>query len=747
MWSPRSSFRRRVLSVLPALGLLLALPCAAADEALPPLRLQKLAVGTRCFGFLPCTQIDPFGLRLRAAVLAVFRPEKGHDRDFYAARIQIAPSVTLFEWAEIGVAIPFTLYKNAVGVTSIYEPLEPFGRVRSPLEKPLGGVATTVFVRLHIASGPFAGGLPPLPESETGAPSPSPDLVQQGIEAYRQKTQFEGGLALTKRIGPVTFTGAFGTSISVDGDRVEVEGGGEIAYHFKLLHVFLQMQGLGVPKCPPAEAKLKFCDSTFRFAAGARFDWDLGQGGLLISTGSGAAEPGWSVGAQLGLDYDETTRHRHGDGIEAAERRWERLFARLRQGWAEWQAAAVMWPPEQVPQHIGPRPAGPFSGLVSGAPPPQSSWLDALLDHSADQLQSVSINPDTPQAVAGPSGVPSAKALAKRQLGKRPGVRHPFGPIRQAIAAAQRVQIPEQLPTFQIQGGDPDWLKAEQLDHVLRAAKEQLREAEQQQWRDSPQVPPIEKPILNWLATAPARAVLGLLAMSGPGRRAEAEEQMRKLRPLKCTPAEEEACGAIEEMLDLTATVLAPSAAEAAVARQGMLALARQGAREAGHAAEFAAAERAALGTAAEECATSLEQNGPRFASLLDRLPPRLNPLNYECCGLGSNFGNMRFKPSSSRTAAGANEAIEAIAEHGFPGITPARVLQTGGNKIKATTAQELNEALGKNLSPREWGRALEELKAAEDLRHNFHGRILSNGEYVDPHTGESLGNLLEYLP
>jgi len=41
--------------------------------------------------------------------------------------------------------------------------------------------------------------------------------------------------------------------------------------------------------------------------------------------------------------------------------------------------------------------------------------------------------------------------------------------------------------------------------------------------------------------TAPARGVLGLLAMSGPGRRAEAEEQMRKLRPLPCSPAEEEA--------------------------------------------------------------------------------------------------------------------------------------------------------------------------------------------------------------
>jgi hypothetical protein len=107
-------------------------------EVLPPLRVPNLAIGTRCFGFLPCTWIDPFGLRLRAAVLAVFRPEKGHDRDFYAARIQIAPSITLMQWAEIGVAIPITLYKKDIGVTTVYEPLQPFGRVRIPLEQMLG---------------------------------------------------------------------------------------------------------------------------------------------------------------------------------------------------------------------------------------------------------------------------------------------------------------------------------------------------------------------------------------------------------------------------------------------------------------------------------------------------------------------------------------------------------------------------------------------------------------------------------
>ena len=52
---------------------------------LPVLRMPNLAVGTRCFGLLPCTPIDRFGLRLRAAALVAFRPERAHERDLYAA--------------------------------------------------------------------------------------------------------------------------------------------------------------------------------------------------------------------------------------------------------------------------------------------------------------------------------------------------------------------------------------------------------------------------------------------------------------------------------------------------------------------------------------------------------------------------------------------------------------------------------------------------------------------------------------
>jgi YD repeat-containing protein len=67
------------------------------------------------------------------------------------------------------------------------------------------------------------------------------------------------------------------------------------------------------------------------------------------------------------------------------------------------------------------------------------------------------------------------------------------------------------------------------------------------------------------------------------------------------------------------------------------------------------------------------------------------------------------------------------------------RVLQSGERTISPSTAR----ALGMERS--EVGRALEALKRGEGLPNNFHGNILSNGDYVHPDTGDVLGNLFDY--
>jgi RHS repeat-associated protein len=72
--------------------------------------------------------------------------------------------------------------------------------------------------------------------------------------------------------------------------------------------------------------------------------------------------------------------------------------------------------------------------------------------------------------------------------------------------------------------------------------------------------------------------------------------------------------------------------------------------------------------------------------------------------------------------------------------------VQSGNSKtVSKGAAKALNKAFNKNLSPREWGRALEALKSENNVPNNFHGQIMSNGDFVG--NGETIGNIGDYLP
>jgi filamentous hemagglutinin len=68
-----------------------------------------------------------------------------------------------------------------------------------------------------------------------------------------------------------------------------------------------------------------------------------------------------------------------------------------------------------------------------------------------------------------------------------------------------------------------------------------------------------------------------------------------------------------------------------------------------------------------------------------------------------------------------------------------ARVLQTGGHILKATTLKALR------LTKAEGKFAIESMKKANGLRNDFHGIIMSNGDVLDD-LGRLIDNLLEYL-
>lgn len=670
---------------------------AWADAPLPPLRMPNQAVGSRCFGLLPCTAIDPFGIRLRAAALAIFRQEKGHDRDLYAARIQLAPSVTLFEWGEVGVAIPITLYKKDIGVTPIYEPLQPFARVRLPLDAFLGGLATTAFVRIHIAHGPFVGGLPPISTGNAGTPS-MPDFMAQAIQSYQAQTQFEFGLAMQKRIGPVTATGSMGASVATQ--RVEVYGGAELAYHFKIFNAFIQGQGIGVPKCPADEAALNFCARGFRFGAGVRFNFDIGEGGIMIGTGSGAVEPGWMTGAQLGLDYDETVRHMHGDGVEAAQAWWDRRFEAMARGWAAWRSAAVAWGDEdEATRRALPPRRGAFSDLLPvGASPESSPWLDGLL--SEDQL------PEPTSSLTVPESAGQAKPTVKSASGPKATTKS--GPLRKqprqtlfaaanARAAAQRQQA--QLPQFEMPGSLDLMTDEELAREQWRVIQAELRRAEQQQWHDSPDLLPTSKALLNGLARVPYN-MLAPFFMGSPEGAAQVAELWDRLRPVKYTPEEKKYGETMEEIVgfagELAATVGGGALldAEKTGSQLALRAGAREAAKQTGREAAYRAAEQVALSTGEAVGAEAAQLGGSRISQFLDAVRVRMNPANYRVCGVSCGGGGIEFKPPKLPSATTGINAADSIGEEAPSGVahdTPALIPQ----REQLGTADVVDDILG----------------------------------------------------
>jgi RHS repeat-associated protein len=108
------------------------------------------------------------------------------------------------------------------------------------------------------------------------------------------------------------------------------------------------------------------------------------------------------------------------------------------------------------------------------------------------------------------------------------------------------------------------------------------------------------------------------------------------------------------------------------------------------------------------------------------------------------------FKGKSNREIVDAYNAYEEQRNKGLVQTAMAVVttLQSGNsNTINKNTAKALNEHFGESLEPREWGRALEGLKQNEGLPNDFHGKILSNGNFVNPDTGAIIGNIGDYLP
>ena len=89
------------------------------------------------------------------------------------------------------------------------------------------------------------------------------------------------------------------------------------------------------------------------------------------------------------------------------------------------------------------------------------------------------------------------------------------------------------------------------------------------------------------------------------------------------------------------------------------------------------------------------------------------------------------------RLAKGGTQGAKSL---GAAGKGFSTTLQTGGHTLNNSTLK----ALG--LTKEQGKFAIEALKKAEGLPNNFHPKIMGNGDYINAHTGEWIGNLFDYL-
>lgn len=104
-----------------------------------------------------------------------------------------------------------------------------------------------------------------------------------------------------------------------------------------------------------------------------------------------------------------------------------------------------------------------------------------------------------------------------------------------------------------------------------------------------------------------------------------------------------------------------------------------------------------------------------------------------ELADAGGTLGRIIYESS---TTAKKFKSLGAA----YAGSKFAKALQTGGHILNKATLKALN------LSKEEGKIAIESLKKDLGLPSEFHATIMGNGDFVDPHTKEVLGNLYDYL-
>jgi hypothetical protein len=480
------------------------------------------------------------------------------------------------------------------------------------------GLAGSLFTEVRVARGPFSGAGSPLGEQ--------PTAVDVGVAV-------EGRVGLFQAQGVAWLTGAR--------SELTLHAAAEASFRGDALGPFVQARLDSRPGCRAAESPL--CGVGGAVAAGLRGSFDAVSATPFVGVGKGGGQASLLVGVHTGLSFDVDFVRRHGDGSAAAQAGWQRHAASLRKWWGEQLAEREYGPlREQLErqraamQSLDERPGARLDEL----PRPEDAlrlWRDAVVGEGAAMQELL----DEPLAAPTLSELQQKLAERRTRWARRlRGPRRPPGP--RDARGEPRLSLDEAGIAWESLVAGQQALLAE-----LERERRQREEAQRVAYRPVV-LPPMEKVALNAAVLWPFE-LLAPFYMGSP----EGVEQVALIRRdlrshlLPYTEEERELGEALE------------------AAYQTMFAV---GISLTGGAsrAPILAARRDAVRTLQTELATVVTRAEPATPEgLLTRLGTRLNPLNYAVEGLGSNFGNVRFRPPRGVSTALPEAGGAAEAEGG----------------------------------------------------------------------------------
>ena len=127
----------------------------------------------------------------------------------------------------------------------------------------------------------------------------------------------------------------------------------------------------------------------------------------------------------------------------------------------------------------------------------------------------------------------------------------------------------------------------------------------------------------------------------------------------------------------------------------------------------------------------SIKTSDPEHTNVFDGILGKVRYIVF-----GPNEGNSRYDINGKRLGGALTMGMPP--DVGF--ANEAKVLQTGGHILKSSTLEALN------ITKEEGKFGIEAMKKANGLCPDFHGKIMSNGDFYSK-AGQFIDNILDYIP